>query len=96
MGTPERLRISRCEFKLRVSVLSRPELAVKQERVKRRYLNEGREKRLLTDRSALPRKIACGGVCGGPEGALHQMLCEFKMALDKAIRQIAAGSLPFP
>ena len=43
-----------------------------------------------------PRKIACGDVCGDPEGALHQMLCEFKQALDKAIRRIAAGSLPFP
>ena len=47
-------------------------------------------------RGALPRKIACGNVCGDPEGALHQMLCEFKMALDKAIRQIARGYSPPP
>ena len=34
-------------------------------------------------RGALPRKIACGDICGDPEEALYQMLCEVKEALTQ-------------
>ena len=64
-------------------MLSRPELAVKQERVKPRYSDEEQGKAARADRSALPRKIAYGDICGDPEGALYQMLCEFKAALTQ-------------
>ena len=38
---------------------------------------------LRRTRGALPRKIACGDICGGPEGALCQMLLiEVKYNLD--------------
>ena len=44
---------------------------------------KNKEKPPRADRSALPRKIACGDVCGDPGGALYQMLCEFKAALTQ-------------
>ena len=34
-------------------------------------------------RGALPRKIACGDVCGDPEEALYHMSREFKEALTQ-------------
>ena len=36
-----------------------------------------------TDRSALPRKIACGDVCGDPGGALYHMSRGLKAALTQ-------------
>ena len=44
---------------------------------------KNKEEPLERARSALPRKIACGDVCGDPGGALYQMLCEFKEALTQ-------------
>ena len=44
---------------------------------------KNKEKPPRADRSALPRKIACGDVRGDPGGALYQMLCEFKAALTQ-------------
>ena len=48
-----------------------------------RYLDEEQGRAAQADRSALPRKIACGDICGDPEGALYQMLCVFKAALTQ-------------
>ena len=47
---------------------------------------KNKEKPPRADKSALPRKIACGDICGGPEGALCQMLCEFEIrSLNKTV-----------
>ena len=46
----------------------------------------GAKSALTRTRGALPRKIACGDICGGPEGALCQMLCEFEIrSLNKTV-----------
>ena len=36
-------------------------------------------------RGALPRKIACGDICGDPGGALYHMSCELNAGLTKQI-----------
>ena len=50
---------------------------------KPRYSDEEQGKAARADRSALPRKIACGDVCGDPEEAPYHMSCEFKAALTQ-------------
>ena len=46
------------------------------------------------DRSALPRKIACGDICGDPGVALYQMLCVFKAALTKLFAKWRESNSP--
>ena len=43
-----------------------------------RYFVSDKEAPPERTRRALPRKIACGDVRGGPEIALYLMLCEFR------------------
>ena len=42
---------------------------------------KNKESARATDRSALPRKIACGDVCGDPGDTLYRMSCEPREAL---------------
>ena len=56
---------------------------------KPRYFVSDKEAPPERTRRALPRKIACGDICGDPEGTLYQMPCEFKEALTVLFAQRA-------
>ena len=68
-----------CEFKIRS-----PKKTIAKNRDIRM---KNKEKPPRADRSALPRKIACGDVCGGPGDTLYRMSCELREALTKLVAE---------
>ena len=72
-----------CLRTLRISVVRAPLLPLNRNEQNADIRMKGAKSALTRARGALPRKIACGDICGGPEGALCQMLCEFKAALTQ-------------